>query len=433
MPTHFAPQSLLARFLLIILIPGVMIPVIMTYVFFERHWKNVTRHMTAALAGEVALVTKLSQYDNNIFSLQEVSDQLSFSFTWDERNKVPPIIIRKDNEFSELMTQLAMRIAYPVSVSYDNHDYDDIVIHVYFPDNRVLSLTTSHKRIENPTTQIFVSITIATAFILLVIAMLFSRNQIRAIIKLSDAAEAFGKGLDDGDFKPTGAKEVRQAGHAFVEMKERIKRQVDQRTAMLAGISHDLRTPLTRMKLQLAMMQNPEDANALQEDIEAMEHMVQEYLDFARGDSKEQPQATDLRTFLKKIISTYRHHEQDVTLHMERDVKLPLKPHAFTRCLHNLIDNGLSFGKKVDISVSLRDTEHHVTLMIEDDGPGIPETEYQNVFKPFYRIDGSRNADTGGAGLGMSIARDIITNHGGKVFLERASTGGLRVVLQLPL
>ncbi|MCD6034816.1 MAG: putative Signal transduction histidine kinase [Rickettsiales bacterium] len=468
---RLVPESLLGRFLLIILIPGIMLPAVTTYVFFERHWKSVTRHMTSSLAGEVALLVDaviVEQHklhpsktlgkhatpdiDAEIAGppvpsryFQEAKDFLSLDVMWEKPGPYIPFVPTEEpsnhTEFEELFLQLKERITYPITLGYATPEADDIMIRVQLPDNRVMAITTSRKRIENPTTAVFVVVIAGTSTLLLLIAILFTRNQIRSIVTLADAAEQFGRGNDLLYFKPSGAKEVRQAGLAFLDMKERILRQVEQRTAMLAGISHDLRTPLTRMRLQLTLMKdakNPTSAPSeeilyLEEDIDVMEQMIQEYLDFARGDGQEQAVPSVLRDCLKQIIAGYRNHRNNVTLHMEQDVTLPLKPRAFGRVMTNLIDNGLRFGKHVDIQVSTREQDKHVTLFIDDDGPGIPALEQENVFRPFYRLERSRNSDTGGAGLGMSIARDIVNSHGGHLSLDQSAKGGLRVKVTLPL
>ncbi len=267
--------------------------------------------------------------------------------------------------------------------------------------------------------------------VFLLIAILFLRNQIRQIRKLAQAAESFGRGVDTPEFRPSGATEVRTAARAFIVMRERIKRQLRTRTDMLAGISHDLCTPLTRMKLQLAMIPDREVAKELTGDVQQMEHMIEEYLDFARGDVREDSARISVNSLLEEIIADYRRSNADIVLEVTQDSIAELRVIAFRRMLHNLIDNAVRYGKRC--RVTLKGQANAFEIAIDDEGPGIPADKRDEVFQPFRRLDPSRNVNTGGVGLGLTIARDIVLSHGGSITLGNAPQGGLRVVVRLPL
>lgn len=429
------PDTLFGRFLLILALPTVIVQLIATYVFYERHWGSVSRHMSAALAGEVAAVTemlwqKTPEQRDHILAIMDKNLHVK---TWfKEGEELSPQYENSDEieRFPEFRKELRKLMPSPFSITLAN-DGDDVQLHIQLADG-VLHIITTTKRLENQTTYIFILWMTGSAALLLFVALLFSKNQIRAIARLSAAAEKFGKGLEITDFKPEGAKEVRQAAIAFLRMKARIKRQVTKRTEMLAGVSHDLRTPLTRMKLQLAMMGQTEDTVALKADVVEMEKMIQEYLDFVRGEGTESPVPCHVPSFLKGIVSAYQSRSPGIHLEIACDVTMPLRPQAIKRAVTNLLENARRFAKQ-QVKVTLKEENYTLILTIEDDGPGIPENEYTNVFKPFYRIDRSRNLDTGGVGLGMTISRDIIMSHGGDITLSKSALGGLKVTLSLPL
>ncbi len=257
------------------------------------------------------------------------------------------------------------------------------------------------------------------------------RNMVKPIRKLAEAADALGKGRDVPDFKPYGAREVRRAAAAFLIMRDRLKRQMQQRTEMLAGVSHDLRTPLTRMKLQLALLGHKPEAADLAADVSEMEQMVEEYLAFARGEGSEQAVPVDVPEMLEDIVETAQRHGGKVTLTAKDPIRLTLRPNGFRRCITNLIANAARFGQHVQLQAAHK--SHFVEITVDDDGPGVPEDKREDVFRPFYRLDHDRNRGTGGAGLGLTIARDVVRGHGGNIALANSPLGGLRVVIRLPV
>ena len=272
---------------------------------------------------------------------------------------------------------------------------------------------------------------IGTSLLLLLIAILFMRNQVRPIRKLAAAAERFGKGRDTPYFKPEGAREVRQAGKSFMDMRRRIQRQISQRTDMLAGVSHDLRTPLTRMKLQVEMMPEGKDKEDMRQDIVDMERMIHAYLDFVRGDGDEEFETVDVVQVFRKIAAAMKHQQVVIELAGEKAVELMVRPLAFQRAMNNLMTNAARYGERIWVSIE-RDGEV-VQIQVDDNGPGVPEEKYEEVFKPFTRIDESRNTETGGVGLGLPIAMDIVHAHGGKIGLDKSKHGGLQVIVRIPL
>jgi len=296
----------------------------------------------------------------------------------------------------------------------------------------VLSVIVPGRRVFSTTTYIFMFWMVGTSLILLAVAIVFLRNQIKPIRRLADAVDRFGKGrgLDDR-FQVSGASEVRQAGAAFNLMRSRISRQIRQRTDMLSGVSHDLRTPLTRMKLQLAMLDDSTDTEELKADVAEMEKMIDGYLTFAKGEGDEPAVETDLGALIETAVSSWQRNGTKVDCHVEGNLELPVKKDALRRCLDNLVSNAERYGGQVWVRAGKRNDA--VEIIIDDDGPGIPEDQRQDVFRPFHRLDQSRNPETGGTGLGLAIARDIARGHGGDIALEDSPHGGLRAVVHLPI
>jgi len=310
--------------------------------------------------------------------------------------------------------------------------YEKEWIAVYVQLNAgVLAVHVPERRVYTPTADIFIVWMLGSSVLLSAVAILFLRNQIRPILRLADAAEQMGKGMDVPDFRPEGAHEVRQAAVNLLVMRDRLKRQVQQRTAMLNGVSHDLRTPLTRMKLQLALMPEAEDISELKADVAEMTAMVESYLAFARGEDRTVPESVDTEMLLNDIASAARRADIPITLAAQTHAVLRLRPQAIKRAINNLISNAARYGKAVWLST--RRDEKYYDVLVDDNGPGIPAAMYEEVFKPFTRLESSRNPETGGVGLGLTIARDIAHMHGGEILLGQSPQGGLRAILRLPL
>jgi two-component system osmolarity sensor histidine kinase EnvZ len=298
-------------------------------------------------------------------------------------------------------------------------------------EDGVLTVTTLRERVTSTTTSIFIMWMAVISLILLGVAILFLRNQIRPIRNLAQVADAFGKGRDAPDFKAWGATEVRQAAHAFQDMRQRIQRHMAQRTEMLAGVSHDLRTPLTRMRLQLEMLPKNKGIEDLLSDVMEMEAMVEGYLAFARNQDTEVAIETDLPKFLEQVVDNARRAGAHIELDAESGILVPLHPNAFLRCMTNLVDNAQRHATHV--AISAKRVGPMIEITVDDDGPGIPPDKRNEVFRPFRRLEESRNPETGGSGLGLAIARDVIRSHGGEITLTDAPIGGLRALLRLPV
>ena len=431
---RFLPRSLLGRAVLIIVTPLILLQVISTWIFYDRHYDTITKRLAQGLAGDVAAVVNLierSPDDSDlvrIFSLARRSMQLELSLSQGATLLVPDRIPLRGIVDQRLRAALEEKLGRPFAV--DTRSLDERVEILVQLNQGVLRVLVTDERLFSSTTYIFIIWTIGSSILLFGVAVIFMRNQVKPIRRLASAAEGFGKGRMVEDFKPEGATEVRQAAVAFINMRDRLNRQVHQRTEMLAGVSHDLRTPLTRMKLQLEMLKDTPGAEELQSDVAEMEHMVEGYLAFARGEGKETPVTTDLTALLRDVVSQMTRDGRVVDLHLEQEITLPLRREAMRRCLTNLIGNAQRYGRQVSVRAGRRKTLIEVT--IDDDGPGIPEAQREEVFKPFFRLEQSRNPATGGVGLGLTIARDVARSHGGDVVLETAPGGGLRARIWLP-
>ncbi len=429
------PRTLFGRSLLILVIPVLMIQIVTTYVFFERHWSKMTDRLAYAVAGEIGVLADTIEEGVSEAQLERLASyaarELDMLVSFD-----PGEIFTEEEDptYKSLVTTtlhnaLDSQVRRPHNLRIDTEEkWVDVTLQL---SNGVLHVSLPQRRLFSSTSYIFLFWMSGTSIILLAIAILFMRNQIRPIRRLAVAAERFGKGLDiPSSFKPEGAREVRQAGRAFLEMHERIRRQIQQRTAMLAGVSHDLRTPLTRMKLQVAMLGNTSDAEDLKKDIEDMERMVNAYLDFARGQGSEATVRTDLKDLLERVVTATRRQGAVIDLQADPGLFPQLRPVAFERCIANLVSNARKYASH--IWVEARRIETGLRITIDDNGPGIPESQYEEVFKPFVRGEPSRNPETGGVGLGLPIVQDIVTGQGGKVWLEKSPRGGLRALIELP-
>jgi two-component system osmolarity sensor histidine kinase EnvZ len=436
------PRGLLGRSLLILVMPLILLQLVSAYVFYGTHWDVITRRLATGLAGEIGSVIELMRVypgaDNRAALFAAVGPATDLQFTLEEggileRTGMLGAASAIQDELTgysleaNLLGAMAERVKRPVFVDAESLERD-VDIKVQLPEG-VLDVKVQKKRLYSPTTTIFVLWMVGTSLLLFGIATVFMRNQVRAVRRLAAAADSFGKGRDVAHFKPEGASEVRQAGAAFALMRERIKRQVTQRTEMLAGVSHDLRTPLTRMKLQLAMMEG-EGIDELHDDVADMERMVEGYLAFARGEGSERVADNDIVALIEDVVAKLRREGAAIDLHCEEELLMPCRPHALGRALMNLIGNAVRYAHHVAVRAGRRGDMVEVT--IDDDGPGIPATQREAVFKAFRRLEGSRNPKTGGVGLGLTIARDVVRAHGGEILLEDSPLGGLRVRLRLP-
>ena len=424
------PYSLFGRALLILVVPTVLIQLSTAYFFLERHVDNVTRHMGNALAGEILFFNDLLQVtpeDKKQALIKNFSERTGISVKLERRGELGEGV--SSEEYAEFQQHLAARLTQNFRFR-KLEESGEVELAVQTRGGVVIYAATL-KRLENRTTMLVLLTMAGASAVFLCIAVLFLRNQIRPITRLAEAAESFGRGVEVPGFRPQGAREVRRAAKAFIIMRERLKRQMAARTQMLNGISHDLRTPLTRMKLELAMLPDTEQTRELGEDVEQMQQMLQEYLDFARGEAREEPVETDLSALLQEIIGDYQRTGAAIQIVENNPCKAWLRPPDIRRVVQNIVDNALRYGTKAEIS--LHKTGQHAEIMVDDNGPGVPPEQRLEIFRPFTRLDPSRNLQTGGVGLGLAIARDITLAHGGSILLKEAPAGGARVMVRLPL
>ncbi len=420
----------MGRFTIILLVPLILVQIVLSYIFFDRHTDTIIRLLSHTIAGDIALVSHMVEDGKSIKQVSALaSKHLSLSIHFDKK-----AILKETGQAKE--TWLYEHLNHALSEQL-NHPYffrmdkDYIYVDVQLSDG-VLKVETLRKRLFSKTTYLVLIWTTASAVLLFLVAILFMRNQIKPIRKLADAAERFGKGHEIIAFKPEGALEVRKAAKAFNQMRLRILRFVEERTQQLAGVSHDLRTPLTRMKLRLALMPASEDQQNLQEDVDQMTQMTQGFLDFARGAMEEPSVEVNLKDFIEEIANDFQHHyPQFLTIKSLFDQKIMIKPQLLNRCLTNVLLNSQKYAKEAQLSMRLKG--HFIEIDVDDDGPGIPLEKRNAVFKPFIRLDEARNSETGGVGLGLTIVRDAIHHHGGRVTLDTSPLGGLRVRLRIPL
>ncbi len=428
------PTGLYARSLLIIIVPMVILQSVVAFVFMERHWNTVTRRLSAAVTQDIAAlieVYKAYPQDAERAQIRRIAaERLGLQVDFMPVNEMPPI---GPKPFFSLLDQaLSQEIRKQIGRPFwiDTVGKSALVEVRIQLDDAIMRVFARRSAAYASNSEIFLLWMVGTSLVLLTVAILFLRNQIRPILRLSEAVESFGKGREVPNFRPRGAREVRRAASAFIEMKARVERTIEQRTTMLAGVSHDLRTVLTRFKLELALIDSAE-AEAMKRDVDEMERMLEAYLAFARGDTGEQAAPTDMETFLNELKADAERHGHATTVEFRGLPIVTVRPAAFKRCLANLVSNAARHGSAIAIT---GDRDHRwLTVTVDDDGPGIPGHLREDVFKPFLRLDDARNQDEGGTGLGLAIARDIARSHGGDITLGDSPLGGLRASVRVPV
>jgi two-component system osmolarity sensor histidine kinase EnvZ len=415
------------------IVPMVVLQSVVAFVFMERHWNTVTRRLSAAVVADVAgLIDVYKTYpqDKDRTQIRRIAQQrLGLVVDFLPIGDMPP---PGPKPFFNLLDQsLSVQIGRQIGRPFwiDTVGNSNLVEIRILLDDAVMRVFAQRSAAYASNSEIFLFWMVGTSSILLIVAVLFLRNQIKPILRLADAAESFGKGREAPNFRPRGAREVRRAAQAFLEMKSRIERSIEQRTAMLAGVSHDLRTILTRFKLELALIGDSPEVDAMRKDIDEMSLMLEDYLAFARGDSGENAQPTDMAG--EELRSDAERNGHAATVSFQGLPVVTVKPAAFKRCLGNLVSNAARHGDKIAIS-GHRD-HRYLTVTVDDDGPGIPPKMREEVFKPFLRLDDARNQDEGGTGLGLAIARDIARSHGGDIMLGDSPMGGLRATVRVPV
>lgn len=432
---RYLPKSLLGRALTILAAPIILVQVIAIWIFFDNHVDAVTRNAARSLAGEIGLALTLAETATDekqrTAALELAERFLSINLTWRPGGKLGPTFrhVGEDTRAGgELMAAMEnLRVPFQI----DTESLPRQIRVVAQGGTGVLEVVATRRKLGSTTNEIFVLWSLGSAAVTLGIAIIFMRNLVKPIRRLAEAADAFGKGQDVPNFKPYGAREVRQAAAAFLIMRERLQRQLQQRTEMLAGVSHDLRTPLARMKLELALLGDKPEAKGLSADVAEMEQMVNEYLAFARGEGTEQAVPVNLPELLEDVVESAQRNGSNVTLKTKGPMRVTIRPNGFRRCLTNLIVNAARFGSGVQLQALRK--PHFIEITVDDDGPGVPEDKREEVFRPFYRLDNEKIESTGGSGLGLTIARDVVRGHGGDIQLTESPLGGLRVLIRLPV
>ena len=432
------PNTLFFRTMLLIFIPLILVQVVSVIAFWDGNWEKVGRRLSNNLSNNIAMAIELTRDNPETFADVQTLYKKNYSIDFDLITGEKQLAVKTNTHYGQeykLVTGLlekSLHHKFPkmmTSVYLDN-GRDDLIVFVEAP-NGLYQFKTSTKNIFSTSLFGFLVWMVGTSMLLFLVATLFLRIQVRSIATLAQVAEDFGKGINT-PFKPYGSSEVRKAGLAFIKMKERILKQISERTQMLAGVSHDLRTPLTRMKLQIAMLPESEENKEFIQDIDEMEKMLDGYLAFVSGEGGEKNTFVDMNELILSIINKFRNSKALIRYSTNDQVSaIQGREQALKRAVTNIISNAFNYGKT--IAVGLESNNNKLEITVDDDGPGIPADKREDVFKAFYRLEESRNKETGGVGLGLSIARDIITSHGGKIELTDSELGGLRVLISIPL
>lgn len=436
--SNILPKGLYARALIIIIAPVVLLQSVVAFVFMERHWQTVTRRLSDATSRDISVL--LSVYESYPHEdkyeklIRMARDDLNLSIQILPAQDLP--LARPKPFFDLLDRTLSDKIRKQIGKPFwiDTVGRSHLVEVRIKLEKAVFRVLARRSQTYASNTHIFLLWMVGTSLVLLTVAILFLRNQIKPILRLANAAERFGKGQSaPEDFRPRGAREVRQAAISFMEMRNRIERQMEQRTTMLAGVSHDLRTILTRFRLQLALFDKSEEAREMLSDVDEMQAMLEDYMAFAQGDSSEESSQVNIRRLLQEIRKQTARESCEIMLKIPGEaIVVPLRRHAFKRAVTNVTSNAVRFSTHITIEVVKR--KNWLTIRVDDDGPGIPEQEREEVFRPFYRLDEARGQDTGiNTGLGLSIARDIVRSHGGDITLSESRMGGLQATIRVPV
>ena len=424
------PKGLFYRSLIIVAAPIIILQILVTTVFFDSIWIKANKGMTRSLVGELKTLTDFYNKNKEIDLLTNIyKKNFDFVINFKEEN-LPKI--ESERKFSPMDRSLRRELKSAFGSGnywFNTTKYKDVVEVRIRSNNRVIQFFFPREKIATSSVRLFLLWVSVPSFLLIFIAIIFLKNQTRPIVNLAKAAERFGKGDYVNEFRPSGASEIRKAAYEFDRMVKRINRHLNQRSEMLSGISHDLRTPLTRLKLQLAMLNQKEISDRMSKDIDEMERMLDDYLQFAKTQTQESTSTIDLNIFFQDILKEFKY--KNLYLAIDESYKFIGRKNALKRCFNNLIQNGLSYGKNV--YVSLNRAPNRLSILVEDDGPGIPKDQHRNVFKPFYRLDKSRSLNKSGVGLGLSISEDIINSHGGSIQLSKSKYSGLLVKVSLPI
>ncbi len=426
---NLLPKQLFYRALLIVALPIILLQLTISIVFFDSLWIKTNKGMTRALVGEIK--TFIHAYTNEEYNKESLvllfQENLNFDVKFESKKIFPNS--NPERWFSPIDRSLRRELKSAILIYwFDSTSYKDLIdLKIKYADG-YFQFYIPKERVTSSSARMFALWITLPAFLLIMISLIFLKNQTKPITNLARASAKFGKGEDIGEFRPSGALEIRQAGYEFDKMRKRIMRHLNQRSEMLSGISHDLRTPLTRMKLQLTFIKDKEISKKLSDDVSEMEKMLNEYLQFASSGSLEKTETFNLSDLLEITLKKYE--KKEIVTDIQEKIYIDARKNLIQRCINNLIDNSIKYGK--NIFLSLKKSTNNIIIIIDDDGPGIPESEKENVFKPFYKISKSRGDSKSSVGLGLSIASDIIKSHGGNIKLETSPSNGLRAKIILP-
>ena len=429
---NILPKQLFYRSLIIVAAPIIIMQITISIVFFDSLWIKTNKGMTKALVNEIS--TFVEAYSNEKFDKEEITNlfslyqDLNIEFVKDENFKYN----YDERWFSPIDRTLRRELKLRFGSNefwFNTTNYKELIDLRIKYQSGYFKFLVPRDRVASSSARIFALWVTLPAILVIFIAILFLKNQTRPITKLAEASEKFGRGEDVEEYRPSGALEIRKAGLEFDRMRKRILRHLNQRSEMLSGISHDLRTPLTRIKLQLAFIKDKEITNKLSNDVDEMEKMLNEYLQFSRSNFTEKSEKFNLSELISLTVNKYEN--KNILVDNQTEIFFVGRKNLIKRCLNNLIDNAINFSK--NIKVKQHKIKRNILIFIEDDGPGIPSSEYENVFKPFYKVDKSRNQKKSSVGLGLSIASDIIRSHGGNIELGESEMGGLKIKIFLPV
>ena len=430
---NLLPRRLFYRALLIVAVPIIVLQIIITIVFFDSLWIKTNKGMTRALVGEMK--TFITAYDNGKYNNNDLSGLFSIYLDLNVEYKNDKLFDKplKERWFSPIDRTLRRELKSNIGIGnywFDTTGYKELIhINIKHNNKGYFEFFIPKDRVASTSARMFALWITLPALLMIAIAIIFLKNQTRPIVNLAKAAERFGRGENIDEFTPSGALEIRQAGLEFDKMRKRIMRHLNQRSEMLSGISHDLRTPLTRLKLQLSFMKDKDLSKKMSLDIDEMEKMLNEYLQFTSSTYLEKDETFDISELIENIINKY--DNDSISKELISRVYMNGRKNLIERSLNNIIDNSIKYADKINLGLSKKN--NNIIITIDDDGLGIPENEYQNVFKPFYKLDKSRGDSRSSVGLGLSITSDIIRSHGGNIILEKSPLNGLRVKVFLPL
>ena len=424
------PNSLLGRSIIIIFVPIFLLVIITSIIFYQTSWNIISKRLTQSVVADINVIVKLINQDLKNEAVKIAREDFKMKINMQTNSKVDNIIfIEQRGILSKRLKQALIEIKKPFT--YDLSNIDTGVKIVIQLDKDLLLVNVDKDRLYSETAFVFLLWMIFASIILLIISYFLMNKQIRPLKRLSIIAETFGRGLDAPELQSAGALEIRQTANAFNQMRTRIKRFLKQRTDMLAGVSHDLRTPLTRMKLQLSLLKDEKAKKELELDINEMTAMLDSYVSFVRSEAPEPIESIELNKFLKEIIQNINQDNFIISLNERNIIQTSARPLQLKRAFQNIIDNSIRYSNKLNIEISAN--EEGCCILFEDNGPGVPVQNYEDVFKPFFTLDPSRNKLKGESGLGLAITRDIVRSHGGDIKLDKSKFGGLKSIIQLPI